>query len=65
MRLPCRNSASEKFVKLRLMHLMGCSESLDLDLCRVLLFQRICSFQIFTTHPVVCISIFRLAGIAY
>ena len=65
MRLPLRNSASEMFVNYTFVLLMKCLEFLHLDLCRELLFQIICLYLIFTTHPVVCIQIFGLGGIAY
>ena len=40
-------------------------EFLHLDSCQELLFQVMCLFLIFTTHPVVLILIFRLGGIIY
>ena len=53
MRLPWRNSASEMFVNLNIRSFDKCLEFLHLDLCRELLFQIICLYLIFTTHPVV------------
>ena len=65
MRLPWRNSASEMFVNLNIRSFDEMLRIFTLDLCRELLFQIICLYLIFTTHPVVCIQIFGLDGIAY
>ena len=65
MRLPWRNSASEMFVNLNIRSFDEMLGILHLDLCRELLFQIMCLYLIFTTHPVVCIQIFGLGGITY
>ena len=44
---------------------MTCLEFLHLDLCRELLFLIMCLYLVFTTHPVVCLQMFGLGGIAY
>ena len=46
-------------------HWMKCLEILHLDLCRELLFQIMCLYLIFTTHPGVCILIFGLGVVVY
>ena len=65
MRLPWRNIASEMFVNLNIRSFDEMLRVLHLDLCRELLFQIMCLYLIFTTHPVVCIQIFGLGVIAY
>ena len=44
---------------------MKCLKFLHLDLYQGLLFQIMCLYLVFITHPVVCIEIFGLGGIVY
>ena len=70
MRLPWRNSVSEMFVNLNIrsfdeMLRIFTFGFMSTQYCRKLLFQIMCLYLIFTTHPVVCIQMFGLGGIAY
>ena len=65
VRLPWRSSASEMFVNLNIRSFDRMLRIFTLDLCQELLFLIMCLYLISTTHPVVCIQIFGLGGMAH
>ena len=65
MRLPWRNSASEMFVNLNIRSFDEMLRSFTFGFMSRVIVQIMCLYLIFTTHPVVCIQIFGLGGLAY
>ena len=65
MTLPWRNSASEMFVNLNIRSFDEMLRIFTFGFMSRVIVSIICLYLIFTTHPVVCIQIFGLGGIAY